>query len=176
MRLRTCCLFKVCDEALEDNEDFSWSWLETPSSVLESLSSMCLRLDFSASNSALEIMKAILFLFVWEVVSLLGFSKPVVFSQTRDADVRMMGGELPMKEAEMAIAALDSDGDGLLSLEDFIALMEAGGKEQKLNDLKVAFDMYDTESCGFITPKSLKKMLKKMGESKSIDECKSMIK
>ncbi|KAH1042382.1 hypothetical protein GLYMA_09G102500v4 [Glycine max] len=89
---------------------------------------------------------------------------------------RMMGGELPMKEAEMAIAALDSDGDGLLSLEDFIALMEAGGKEQKLNDLKVAFDMYDTESCGFITPKSLKKMLKKMGESKSIDECKSMIK
>ncbi|KAH1162098.1 hypothetical protein GYH30_000823 [Glycine max] len=36
----------------------------------------------------------------------------------------MMGGELPMKEAEMAIATLDSDGDGLLSLEDFIALME----------------------------------------------------
>ncbi|KAL3037476.1 hypothetical protein AAZX31_01G070100 [Glycine max] len=71
----------------------------------------------------------------------------------------MMGGELPMKEAEMAIATLDSDGDGLLSLEDFIALMEAGG-----------------EDCGFITPKRLKKMLKKMGESKSIDECKSMIK
>jgi len=40
----------------------------------------------------------------------------------------MMGGELPMKEAKMAIAALDSDGDGLLSLEDFIALMEAGGE------------------------------------------------
>ena len=36
--------------------------------------------------------------------------------------------------------------------------------------------MYDTESFGFITPKSFKKMLKKMGESKSIDECKSMIK
>ena len=37
-----------------------------------------------------------------------------------------------------------------------------------MNDLKVAFDMYDTESCGFITPKSLKRMLKKMGESKSM--------
>jgi len=36
--------------------------------------------------------------------------------------------------------------------------------------------MYDTERCGFITPKRLKKILKKMGESKSIDECKSMIK
>ena len=54
--------------------------------------------------------------------------------------------------------------------------MEFGGEEQKLNDLKVTFDMCDTESCGFITPEILKKMLKKMGESKSIDECKSMIK
>ena len=43
--------------------------------------------------------------------------------------VGMMGGELPMKEVEMEIAALDSDRDGLLSLEDFIALMEAGGEE-----------------------------------------------
>ena len=42
-----------------------------------------------------------------------------------------------MKEVEMEIAALDSDRDGLLSLEDFIALMEVGGEEQKLNDLKV---------------------------------------
>ena len=99
-----------------------------------------------------------------------------MFSYLESFYVGMMCGELPMKEAKMAIAALDSDGDGLLSLEDFIALMEAGGEEQKLNDLKVAFEMYDTESCGFITPKRLKKMLKKMGESKSIDECKSMIK
>jgi calcium-binding protein CML len=36
--------------------------------------------------------------------------------------------------------------------------------------------MYDSEKCGFITPKSLRRMLKKMGESKSIDECKAMIK
>ena len=81
-----------------------------------------------------------------------------------------------MKEAEMAIAALDSDGDGLLSLEDFVTLMEGGGEEQKLKDLKVAFEMYDTEGCGFITPKSLKRMLKKMGESKTLHQCKAMIK
>ncbi len=87
----------------------------------------------------------------------------------------MMGGELLLKEAEMAIEALDSDGDGLLSLEDFIVLMEAGEEEEKLKDLREAFEMYDTERCGFITPKSLKKMLKKLGESKSIDECKVMI-
>ncbi|TKY47551.1 calcium-binding protein CML40 [Spatholobus suberectus] len=42
--------------------------------------------------------------------------------------------------------------------------------------LNEAFEMYDTKGCGFITPKSLKKMLKKMGESKSVEECKRMIK
>ncbi|MQL41626.1 hypothetical protein EI012_27355, partial [Escherichia coli] len=87
----------------------------------------------------------------------------------------LMSGELLLKEAEMVIEALDSDGDGLLSLEDFVMLMEAGGEEEKLKDLREAFEIYDTERCGFITPKSLKRMLKKLGESKSIHECKVMI-
>ena len=80
-----------------------------------------------------------------------------------------------LKEAEMAIEALDSDGDGLLCLDDLMNLMEAAGEEEKLKDLREAFDMYDTERCGFITPKALKRMLKKLGESKSMVECKVMI-
>jgi len=44
-----------------------------------------------------------------------------------------------------------------------------------LKDLREAFEMYDNEGCGFITPKSLKRMLKKLGDSKSIEECKVMI-
>lgn len=88
--------------------------------------------------------------------------------------LRMMGQELSMKEAEMAVEAIDSDGDGLLSLEDLIALMES--EEHKLKDLREAFEMYVEDNERFITPKSLKRMLKKMGESKSIDECKVMIK
>ncbi|KAK8487962.1 hypothetical protein V6N13_079977 [Hibiscus sabdariffa] len=50
-------------------------------------------------------------------------------------------------------------------LEDIIKLME-----DKLRDLKEALEMYDEDGCGFIAPKGLKKMLKKLGESKSIDE------
>ncbi|XVE71794.1 hypothetical protein DITRI_Ditri10aG0180400 [Diplodiscus trichospermus] len=88
-----------------------------------------------------------------------------------------MGGELLMEEAEVAIEALDSNGDGFLDLEDLIGLMEGGGdEEEKLKDLREAFEMYDGDGCGFITPKGLKKMLSKLGESKSIDECKVMIK
>ncbi|KAJ7956064.1 Calcium-binding protein [Quillaja saponaria] len=88
------------------------------------------------------------------------------------------GGELQIEEVEMAIEALDSDGDGFLGLNDVIELMESGGDEEKLKDLKEAFELYnDMERYGFITPKSLKRMLTKLlGESKSIDECKVMIK
>ncbi|KAJ1432541.1 EF-Hand 1, calcium-binding site [Sesbania bispinosa] len=87
-----------------------------------------------------------------------------------------MGGELLFKEAEMVIEELDSDGDGLLNLEDFVELMEGTGEEEKLNDLRDAFEMYnDTEMYGFITPNSLKKMLGKLGESKSMEECRIMI-
>lgn len=90
--------------------------------------------------------------------------------------LRMMGEEVLLKEAEMAIEAIDSDGDGFLSLEDLVTLMETCGEEQKLKDLREAFDMYvDTETHEFITANSLKRMLKKMGDSKSVDECKAMI-
>ncbi|XWS37127.1 hypothetical protein CRYUN_Cryun19dG0016800 [Craigia yunnanensis] len=86
-----------------------------------------------------------------------------------------MGGELALNEAEVAVEALDSNGDGLLDLEDLIGLMK-GGEEEKLKDLREAFGMYDVDGCGFITPKGLKRMLSRLGESKSIDECKVMIK
>nr|KJB19808.1 hypothetical protein B456_003G119700 [Gossypium raimondii] len=54
--------------------------------------------------------------------------------------------------------------------------MEENDEKEKLKDLRQAFGMHDEDGCGFITPKGLKKMLKNLGESKSIDECKVMIK
>ncbi|KAF7833970.1 putative calcium-binding protein CML19 [Senna tora] len=96
--------------------------------------------------------------------------------QRRLAKMAAGGGEVLTKEgAEMAIEALDSDGDGLVSLEDLMGLVEGGDEEEKLKDLREAFKMYDEEGCGFITPLNLKRMLCKLGESKTIDECKFMI-
>ncbi|KAL2344648.1 hypothetical protein Fmac_005933 [Flemingia macrophylla] len=88
----------------------------------------------------------------------------------------VMGGELKLREVEMLIEELDSDGDGLLSLDDFVNLIEAAGEEQKLKDLAEAFEMYnDTQMFGFITPQSLQRMLGRLGESNSIEQCKAMI-
>ncbi|KAL3720391.1 hypothetical protein ACJRO7_005239 [Eucalyptus globulus] len=90
--------------------------------------------------------------------------------------VAAVGGELSPAEAEAAVAALDGDGDGHLGFEDFMAFVEGGGAEERAADLKEAFRMYEVDgSSGCITPKSLKRMLSRLGESRSLDECKAMI-
>ncbi|MED6148961.1 hypothetical protein PIB30_057834 [Stylosanthes scabra] len=99
-------------------------------------------------------------------------------SELKNRVAMLGGGELLYEDAEMAVAAWDSDGDGFMSLDDFVELMEETGEEEKMKDLREAFEMYiDVEELSeFITPRSLKRMLGKLGESKSMDECQVMIK
>ena len=85
--------------------------------------------------------------------------------------IESIGGGLLMEEAETVIESLDSDGDGLLGLEDFVVLMESGSEEEKIKDLREAFEMYDTDGAECITPKSLKSMLSRLGESRTLEEC-----
>lgn len=91
---------------------------------------------------------------------------------------------LTEEEAEAAVRSSDSDGDGLLSLIDFERLMGGDGvsEEEKTAELREAFAMYSDDrkgksvsESGCITPKSLKRMLSRLGESKSIKDCKAMI-
>ncbi|PHT34927.1 putative calcium-binding protein CML19 [Capsicum baccatum] len=90
--------------------------------------------------------------------------------------VKAVGGKLT-EEAEMAGRLSDSDGDELLGMEDFTKLMEGMEDERnKESELVGAFTMYeDMEGSGYITPKSLKRMLSRLGESTSIENCKAMI-
>ncbi|PWA34190.1 EF-hand domain pair [Artemisia annua] len=87
-----------------------------------------------------------------------------------------IGGELSLEEAEIAAALMDSDGDGLLSMEDLVQAVEGANEEEKIKDLKMAFKMYEEkEGSGCITPKSLRRMLSKLGESRTVNDCKVMI-
>ncbi|XP_071696054.1 calcium-binding protein CML38-like [Rutidosis leptorrhynchoides] len=87
-----------------------------------------------------------------------------------------IGVELSLDEAEMAAALLDSNGDGLLSMEDLVKVVESANEDEKVNDLKMAFKMYEEMGgSGCITPKSLRRTLSKLGESRSVDDCKMMI-
>ncbi|KAK2992871.1 hypothetical protein RJ640_028113, partial [Escallonia rubra] len=84
--------------------------------------------------------------------------------------------QLSLEEAEAAVVLMDSDGDGLLCLDDFVRLVDGAGEEEKAKDLKEAFKLYAGDERGHcITAKSLKQMLSKIGESKSTEDCKRMI-
>lgn len=94
-----------------------------------------------------------------------------------------VGEYVSEEDAEAVIADLDGDGDNLIDFQDFLRLMkrnnnnnnnkEGGGGEE---DLKAAFGIFELEKgCGRITPKSLQRVLSRLGDSKSYDECVAMI-
>ena len=85
-----------------------------------------------------------------------------------------IGEELLMEEAQEVVESMDSDGDGLLGLEEFVGWMEREGEDRKM-ELREAFRMYEMEGSGCITAKSLKRMLSRLGESRSVEECSVMI-
>ncbi|XP_076940868.1 calcium-binding protein CML38-like [Bidens hawaiensis] len=90
--------------------------------------------------------------------------------------IAKIGVELSSEEAEIVADMMDSDGDGLLSFEDMVKVVEGANEEEKVNDLKMAFKMYEeVEGYGCITPKSLRRMLSRLGESRTVDECELMI-
>ncbi|XP_078165824.1 putative calcium-binding protein CML31 [Carex rostrata] len=89
--------------------------------------------------------------------------------------MRATGAELSSEEAEEAVRLSDSDGDGELGLEDFVKLVEAEDEHEKDKNLMDAFKMYEMDGRGCITPKSLRRMLRKMGEDRTVEDCTAMI-
>ncbi|RVW90891.1 putative calcium-binding protein CML31 [Vitis vinifera] len=83
--------------------------------------------------------------------------------------------ELLMEEAQEVVESVDSNGDGLLGLEEFVGWMEREGEERKMEELREASRMYEMEGSECITPKSLKRMLSRLGESRSVEDCSVMI-
>ncbi|KAH7566467.1 hypothetical protein ACOSP7_022972 [Xanthoceras sorbifolium] len=83
-----------------------------------------------------------------------------------------IGEYMSHEEAQGAIDDLDSDGDKLLDFQDFMKMMKPEGDD---DDLKKAFEMFELEKKGCITPKGLQMMLNRLGDTKSYDECVAMI-
>ncbi|ESW28004.1 hypothetical protein PHAVU_003G251000 [Phaseolus vulgaris] len=88
-----------------------------------------------------------------------------------------IGEHMSHEEVEGVIHDLDSDGDNMLDLQDFTKLMKRGGGDGDEGDLRKAFEMFvwEKEGCGCITPKGLQRMLHRLGDDRSYDECVAMI-
>jgi len=85
-----------------------------------------------------------------------------------------IGEYMSHEEAQGVIEDLDTDGDNLIDFADFLRLMNkevAAGE-----DIKAAFEMFEFgKGSGRITPKSLQRVLSRLGDVKSQDECEAMI-
>ncbi|KAL6001489.1 hypothetical protein ACLOJK_007227 [Asimina triloba] len=83
-------------------------------------------------------------------------------------------------DVERMIAAIDTDRDGFINLEEFAGFLagEDGGDGRKrdgFEDLKDAFDMYDLNKDGWISAVELNKVLKSLGEECTVQDCHRMI-
>ncbi|EXB77868.1 putative calcium-binding protein CML41 [Morus notabilis] len=83
-----------------------------------------------------------------------------------------VGEYMSHEQAKGVINDFDSDGDDLIDFQDFLKLMKRDDHDHQ--DLKNAFEMFELEK-GCITPRSLQRMLGKLGDAKSYDECVAMI-
>ncbi|XP_022884256.1 probable calcium-binding protein CML41 [Olea europaea var. sylvestris] len=84
-----------------------------------------------------------------------------------------VGEYMSHEDAEIVINNLDTDKDNFLDFQDFMKLMQ---KESEEEDLRRAFEIFELEKgSGRITPRSLQRVLSRLGDSKSYDECVAMI-
>ncbi|KAK1415828.1 hypothetical protein QVD17_31616 [Tagetes erecta] len=82
--------------------------------------------------------------------------------------------EIYIEEVESVVESLHGR-NGELGFDDFFNLVESDKEDEKLEDLKKAFRMYEMDGSDCITPRSLNRMLSRLGESTSVDECVGMI-
>ncbi|XP_057974156.1 probable calcium-binding protein CML41 [Malania oleifera] len=87
-----------------------------------------------------------------------------------------IGESISEEDAQKVICDFDLNGDNLLDFEDFVRLMERGSEGDGDDDLRRAFEMFEVEKgSGCITPRGLQRMLSRLGDAKSYEECEAMI-
>jgi Ca2+-binding EF-hand superfamily protein len=96
-----------------------------------------------------------------------------------DADGRISASEIQKlrrcttAEAKEMVAAVDSDGDGFISIEEFGALLDDGESDA----LRMAFEEYDENGDGMITAEELCRALRRVlpDEDLTVEKCAEMI-
>ncbi|KAK9285958.1 hypothetical protein L1049_025160 [Liquidambar formosana] len=84
-----------------------------------------------------------------------------------------IGEFMSHEEAQGMIDDFDTDKDGLLDFTDFVRVMKRKDGDE---DLRLAFEMFEVKKgSGCITPKGLQRMLKRLGDKRSYEDCVAMI-
>jgi len=96
--------------------------------------------------------------------------------------MKSLGHEASTKVIEEIIKGVDKDGSGEIDFGEFVALMVDQEKEKqsttssrKEEELRKAFNKFDSDHSGYITHDELKLAMKIMGEDLSEEEIKQMM-
>ncbi|WVZ26523.1 hypothetical protein V8G54_005067 [Vigna mungo] len=90
--------------------------------------------------------------------------------------MRSLGQAATEQEVDNMIREVDGDGDGCISLQEFIELNTKGvDSDEVMENLKDAFSVFDMDGNGFITAEELNTVMQSLGEECSLAECRRMI-
>lgn len=108
-----------------------------------------------------------------------------IFDENKDGKISVeelrayfvsVGDSMSREEAERVINEFDRDGDNSLEFNEFVELIEQDGNDDNTDYVKKAFEMFEVEKgTGCITPRGLQQVLKRLGNARSLKECKAMI-
>lgn len=80
------------------------------------------------------------------------------------------------EEAALMMTEADLDGDGYISLEEFLSVNTMGVDSVScMEDLRSAFAVFDRDRNGLISAEELQHVLGAMGEKASLGDCRMMI-
>ncbi|CAF1696299.1 hypothetical protein HID58_050139 [Brassica napus] len=91
--------------------------------------------------------------------------------------IRAFSPLMTSEEIDEMFTELDADGDRQIDIVEFAKCYVVGEKEEEEEEavLKEAFDLYDINRDGKISPGELHVVLKRLGRNKSMEECASMV-
>nr|XP_009409671.2 PREDICTED: probable calcium-binding protein CML23 [Musa acuminata subsp. malaccensis] len=76
------------------------------------------------------------------------------------------------REAKQMMQAADFNNDGFLDFDEFMKVT----KDVSMRELKDAFGMFDENRDGHISAEDIKRMMQKLGESCTLEDCARMVK
>ncbi|XP_030455430.1 probable calcium-binding protein CML27 [Syzygium oleosum] len=85
-----------------------------------------------------------------------------------------MGSPVPPSDLGRAVAEIDTDRDGFISLPEFAVLCRSGPSSPE-SDLRDAFDLYDQDRNGLISAAELHQVLNRLNMRCSVEDCVRMI-
>lgn len=88
--------------------------------------------------------------------------------------LRSLGVGNMINDVPYIFAVVDLDGDGFINFEEFMLAQEKNGWVRRM-DVKSAFRIFDRNGDGKISAEDVQKMLMRLGERCSLEECRGMV-